>query len=67
MVDIQYVLDYVAHRYKHSLFIYNISRVWYSAGAQEIGHVVPSKPGFLGRGGGVTVHNTGISLHLSTS
>ena len=46
--------------------IYNICWVWYSAGAQEIGHVVPSRLApFVGEE--VTIHNTGISLLLSTS
>ena len=33
------------------LFIYNICWVWYSAGAQAIGQLVPSRPGSLCRGG----------------
>ena len=43
-------------------FIYNMVL----AGAQAMGHVVPSRPGSLCREE-VTVHNTGIRLLLPTS
>ena len=32
------------------LLVYNICLIWYSVGGQAIGHVVPSKPGYLCRG-----------------
>ena len=39
-------------RHQHLFIVYNIHYIWYTVGVQAIGHVFPSCPGFLCRGGG---------------